>query len=367
MGCRLYPQVAMRVRNVSAGTPAVAALHATITLVANNADASNLAGALKSIATGKLSTSLFCESNRANAGAAVDKRKLATMRSMKIAQPDRLKPPPHWSWNYDYCRPAITKSVPFIAVRARRDGTIATTSRDATEVWPTTQTATTETIHKVPRQGAYDSLCIHPDRGTDASNQPVVLAPWCADLGLHLAWRRGVSSSAGPVPLHVFRGWGEGRFGQGAHTVLGAPLVPPNQHVDVTVAPAADRSTVTVNYAVTASEIAANRWQVFLEQGLAFAFQYAAEGAIPADRDGLPLISLAWLAEASGSVPAGGMGDVMQRLLNAKSAPDQLDAAVRDVWLSILERSSHFDTSLDGSTDQQIPNGPSDPVHLENL
>jgi hypothetical protein len=370
MACRIYPQIAMRVRKVDSGTKPIATLRGTITIEANNADSSNLAGALHSIAAGKLTTSLFCESNRAStgggagAGAALDNRKRAALRSMKIAHPDRLMPPPHWSWIYDYCNAAIGSHVKFAAIRARRDGAAGTTARDNIQTWPPNQAATAITIHKLPRQGAYDSLCIHPDRGNDASGQPIVAAPVCADLGLHLHWRRGVSWTGGRAPLHLFRGWGEGRLGQGARTVLGAPIVPPNQHVDIEVTPAVDRSTVTVKYSVTASEIARDRWQVFLEQGLAYAFQYAVEHAVAPERTGLSFLHLGWLAEA---MSAGDMGDVASQLMRLAAQPVPLDAAVRDVWLSVLKRVRRFDTTIDGSAEQQIPDGTSDPTNLENL
>lgn len=369
MACRIYPQIAMRTRGATKGTLPVSALHGTITLVANNADASNLTDTLKTIATGKLTTSLFCESNRASAGggpgavAAPDSRKRAVLAPpAAMLAPDRVMPPPHWSWIYDYCNAGITAKVAFAAVWATRDGAAGTTARDEVKAWPPPAT-TGPTIHKVPRQGAYDALCIHPDRGNDTSGQPFVCAPVCADLGLHLFWRRGVSMSGGHAPLQLVRGWGAGRLGQGAETVMGAPVVPPNQHVDIEVTPGADRSTVTVKYAVTAREIAPNRWHVFLEQGLAYAFQYAVDTAVASPVNTMSLEELAWLSEA---MRAGKMVDVMRDLiLPAPGAP--LDTAIRNRWFEILRRVRSFDATLDTSTAQQILNGPSDPAHLENL
>jgi len=370
VACRLYPQLAMRVRSVTPGTPAIAALRGTITLVANNADASNLTGSLRTVASGHLTTSLFCESNRASAGggppgggaAALDRRKRVMPLPVVLdVVPDRLLPLPHWSWIYDYCNVGVLGRVLFTAAWARRDGGPGTSAREVVLGGPAPAPATT--IHKVARQGAYDTLCIHPDRGNDLAGKPLVAAPICADLGLHLHWRHGVSASGGPAPLHLFRGWGEGRLGQGAGTVLGAPVVPPNQRVDVEVFPAFDQSTVTLKYAVTASEIAIGRWQVFLEQGLAFAFQYAVEIASP------PLVALSLEQQAAFAavMDVGKTADVIARLRAALVSFDAFDAAVRDVWLSILKQVRRFDQVRDGSVDQQILDGPSDPNNLENL
>src|SRR5262249_11182594 len=157
--------------------------------------------------------------------------------------------------------------------------------------------------------------------------------------------------SGGSSPLHLFRGWGAGRLGQGARTVLGTPMVPPNQHIDIEVAPAADRSTVSVKYAVTTTEIATNRWDVLMEQGIGYAFQY------PTTLRSAPWVNvigfqdLGWLAEAMG---ADKRVDVNNRLTALVPNPDQLDAAIRNVWRAILGRCRRFDQARDGSVDQQI-------------
>jgi hypothetical protein len=370
MGCRLYPQIAMRARASTPGTPAVAALRGTITLVANNADPSNLTGTLQALATGKLTTSLFCESNRASAGAgvnpglALDNRQRAALVNTFPALPSRLMPPPHWSWIYDYCNAGIIAPVkPFAAVLSTHDGARGTSARESVTSWPLLS-ASGPTIHKLPRQGAYDSLCIHPDRGNDVAGKLLAAAPYCADLGLHLQWRHGLSSSGGPAPFHLFRGWGAGRLGQGAQTVLAAPVVPPNQHVDVEIIPTFDRSSVTVKYSVTASEVLPNRWQVFLEQGLAYAFQYVVSAGLAPTTSAFTFADLGVLSETVGATKAA---DVIARLAPLVLQPANLDAAIRDVWLSIQKRLRWFDQALDGTTVQQIPDGPTDLKNFENL
>jgi len=161
----------------------------------------------------------------------------------------------------------------------------------------------------------------------------------------------------------VFRGWGAGRLGQGAHSVLGAPAVPPNQRVVIEVPPAPNQLTVTVKYTATATEIATGRWNVFLEQGLAFAFQYAIEGAVPWQIPSLSFGQQAWLAATVG---AGTFDDVRKQLKALDGQPNPLDAAVRALWWSIMPRLQFFDAALDGSAEQQVPSGPSDPA-LETL
>jgi hypothetical protein len=360
VGCRIYPQIAMRVHSLTPGTKAVKSLRGTVTLVANNADPSTFTQPLGPMLNGRLTTSLFCESNRAS----VDGRRRPALRTAMLPGMEPLVPAPYWSLLYDYVNVDTSGTVKFTAVHARSDGAVGTTAREKTKTWPPGQT-TAETVHKLPRQGAYDSLCIHPDLGTDANGRQIIAAPICADFGLHLHWRRGVSWAGGPAPRKIFRGWGAGRLGQGAHSVLGAPAVPPNQHVDVEVTAAANRSTVTVKYSATATEISAGRWNVFLEQGLAFAFQYAIEGAVPWQvMPSLLFGEQAWLAAAVG---AAELDKTRQELKSLDGQANPLDAAVRTLWGSIRQRWRFFDQAADGSAEQQVPAGPSDPGGLENV
>jgi glycosyl hydrolase family 25 len=358
VGCRLYPQIAMRVRN-GAGAASVKSLRGSIALVANNADPSNLTGTLKAIARGQLTTSLFCESNRAT----WDARKRAAQRIPDaFPQTQALHPLPQWSFIYDYANADVRGAVKFTGAYSRADGAKGTSSRDFAKAWPSGQNVTSATIHKLARQGVYDSLCIHPDRGKDATGHGIVAAPICADLGLQLHWRRGIAWTSGPLPAHVFRGWGAGRLDQGARTVVGPPCVPPNQHVDVEVTPAADRSSVAVKYSVTATEVSPPRWHVFLEQGLEFAFQYATGAGLP---NTWTPGHLGWVEGAVGVGPVA--ADDILKLFGFVGDADKFDAKVRDMWSSISKHLRFFDTTADASSEQQIPDGPSDAAHLENL
>ena len=198
VGCRLYPQIAMRVHSLTPGTRAVKSLHGTVTLAANNADPGPFSQPLNGILNGRLTASLFCESNRA----ATDARKRPGLRTAMVPGMESLLPVPHWSRVYDYVNVDASGMVKVTAANARSDGALGTAAREKTKTWPAGQ-ATAETVHKLPRQGAYDSLCIHPDLGTDANGQPIIAAPICADFALHMHWRRG-ASWAGDRPHATF-------------------------------------------------------------------------------------------------------------------------------------------------------------------
>jgi hypothetical protein len=96
-------------------------------------------------------------------------------------------------------------------------------------------------------------------------------------------------------------------------------------------------STVTVYYIVTATDLSTQRWHVFLEQGLAFAFQYAVELS---DLDSWGLGLVGWLA---GTVGAGNAADIDLDLFSLVGDADGVDAKVRELWLSIFKRLRSFD------------------------
>jgi GH25 family lysozyme M1 (1,4-beta-N-acetylmuramidase) len=357
--CRLFPQLAMRYR-LPAERVAVRGLHGKIVLLADNADPSNLAGTFKGIAGGKLAASLFSESNAAPDDAvlavnaapptvkATSGRKLATLRGKLTNGTRALLPLPHWSWRYDYVQPLVGAKRRLIAVHDGGEAAFAN-ERKQMKAWPSGQAAFQSTIKKLPRQGAYDGLYIHPDRGNDGTH-PVVPSPWCADLGLHLFWRRGLAVASAPSSQHDFAGWGPGRIDQGRGAVRGAPLVPPNQRVDVEVAPAAGGATIAVTYEVTTSAARAGRWEVFLEHGLAFALRYAVDD--PAG--GLSSKQLAWLAAAIG---VAAEATIQQRLDADRANPVTFDATVRALMLEVFSHARWFDAAEDGDAGEQAPTG----------
>jgi hypothetical protein len=169
-------------------------------------------------------------------------------------------------------------------------------------------------ITKFPRQGGYDNIHVNGYMGkhdafaaakyaalceADAiANEDVVAAPFCGLDCFHMHWRWSILSDTvafltsitstnvvsaftdgthGYTPLGQawsiapsYQGWDE----QQSHSRLGAPLIPPNQHLDVHLE-ALDHSKPRldkiVEYGVTVSAPAPGEKQVILEQGMGWA------------------------------------------------------------------------------------------------
>ena len=224
--------------------------------------------------------------------------------------------------------------------------------------WPPDRTGTNRpyiTVFKYPRQGGYDNVHIHPEMvhpgngGHGAHHPPIVAAPFCADMCLHLHWRWGTVSLndiSNRGDLANFLGWGDGRRDQGAHTARGAPLVPPNQRIDLEV----HRQTLDatrLRYIVSASNPGVDEWQVFLEQRLAFAYEYV-----------LPSNQLALLAVGTLAVSPFD-GDNLREELQSLRLNDSLryELKVRSLFHQIYQRIRFYDKSLDATNDayQQVP------------
>jgi hypothetical protein len=152
-------------------------------------------------------------------------------------------------------------------------------------------------------------------------------------------------------------GWGTGRLDQGSNTTHGAPLVPPNQHVDLIVNPVA-AGQVTITYTVSAQNPSPNEWQVFLNQGLLLGYSY-----------GIRFAQMAWLAtmaDLSGVPKAtvlplwGAMADPLH--------PETADLVVRALFRSTLHPGArNYDNTRDGSTAQQAPEASSVAGAVETL
>jgi hypothetical protein len=131
----------------------------------------------------------------------------------------------------------------------------------------------------MPRQGAYDSIHLNADMGVDAG-RPVVAAPFCADLCLHLHVRWGTHAVAAGKDHPPFLGWSSGAHAY-SHSILGAPLVPPNQRISLGVT-RPDATKTKIRYIADIHEPKEGKRQVVLEQGLGFAYTYGGLG--PDDR-----------------------------------------------------------------------------------
>jgi hypothetical protein len=129
---------------------------------------------------------------------------------------------------------------------------------------------------RLPREGTWDNLHCTPPMGFDALGRKTVSAPVCADKCFHLHWRWGSDGIVAPADAvkepERYMGWthvGPWR----SNSLLGAPLIPPNQHLEVTLTRVGD-GEVEIAYATRARDPGDGHWQVSLEQGAGFAYNY---------------------------------------------------------------------------------------------
>ena len=365
-GCRIRPQLGFRVRR-SAGlittgrtTHGVAAsvlsLTGSVKLDAVNAiaSASGLDASLTSLASGQLGATLVSASNRAMGDSVMKPpannilvpdsgRKLAAVHvdpsDKKGVMPLTLGSP-DWSWRYDYVRSLIahktTIAGAYLDNEPKGDALV---QRDGNYVWPA-GSSFSFAVHKFPRQGDYDALFIQPV----AASTPAPSLPVAGDLGLSLYVRQGISEGANAFGLPLL-GWGPGNLDSGADTSVGSPLVPPNQHVDITVEkPAA--GDVRVTYTTRAEEFRPDQWQVCFDHGLALGYRYdlSEPGAREWVRRTVALLGL----------PATTMQGLETALADT-AHPEALDLQMRALWRTIHAQARLYDQQLDATNVQQAP------------
>jgi hypothetical protein len=417
--CKFYPQLSMRYRRLSkigkGGLPKVHWLKGTVSMTISTVIPTTMAGnlhpALRDMATGKQVIGLVTDSNSSDrdnqydlkpvgplpnappwgfwSGKWKSGRKLASVVEFQLLSPiitlpgatalyadkNAGKPTlPHWSWLFDYCLPAVNGKKEFVGVYKKGeetargdDGGLPREERKLP--WPETshQTNTPKrsyipTIRKVARQGAYDNLHVSAYHGLDHHGFHLSPAPFCADVCMHLHWRWGTVATSAANNMQIFLGWGTGKLDQGANTILGAPLIPPNQHLGLKVTKRNDSEGV-VDYVVTVYEPGIGERQVFLEQGLGLAFNY----------NGLSKDDLVQLAAALG------VKEVVEKLgpltgplsvakeLKSKPAVDA-DRITRSYFHEIYEAIRWYNPSIDEtiSNVQQLHAIP-DPTDSKNL
>jgi hypothetical protein len=385
--CKLYPQIALRYRRPSPkapprpnALPRVAALKGTVHLAYNNVIPTTLAqqmdGAWQqkwaSMCMGMLAATLATDSNSTDlpvdndysfapapivpilpVGTRNSGRKLAGVEVASATSVKRGGAPfrvahlyacqpvlPHWSWLFDYVYPDFAGTKQFVAVYAVGEANEprGATERRVTVTWPpslaNSPNAPTMLVLKTPRQGAYDSIHVNAAMNPDSQNRPTIAAPFCADKCIHLHWRWGVVATSAATDKYAFLGWGNGRLDQGAGTWLGAPLVPPNQHVDLVCNVPPDRTSCDVQYRVTAYEPGDGEYQVILEQGAGVAFNY----------QGLGWVKVAGLAAGLNLVPP---------------SPRANAEDVRMLFPKIYEAIRWYSADPDACTDHQVPGDPS--------
>jgi hypothetical protein len=369
IGCRILPQFAMRARRAAglvARGGSVSSLKGSAEIEAINAIAPDptLDPSVAGVATGHLGVSLVCESNRAGRDsvmAPITGTGLLTpasgrlLAAVNVLQPFEISvdqaPPLDWSWRYDHLRTFLTaKQKVFGAYHSDESKGKLTPVRTMNVNWPSMSPFQME-LTKLPRQGSYDAIIIHP---IDASATPIAGFPACGELALILPMRYGLS---GGNEFGNVLGWGTGRLDQGSNSTLGAPLVPPNQHVDLTVDPIAP-GQVTVTYAVTTQSVSLNEWQVFLSQGLSLSYSY-----------GIGVLQMPWLAwvAALAGVPSARI-DPLWAAARDQSHPAAFDLLVRALFRGTLHPGARmYDMTRDGSNVQQAPEAGSVPPGVEAL
>jgi len=260
-------------------------------------------------------------------------------------------PPLHWSWRYDHLRTFLAASQKVVGAYSSDEAKgKPTPTRTLSVNWPSMSTFQMD-VTKLPKQGQYDAVIIQP---VDPSATPVASFPASGDLTLALPMRYGLVGGEG---FGNVLGWGTGRLDQGSQTTYGAPLVPPNQHVDLTMNPVA-AGEVTVTYAVTAQAPQPNEWQVFLAQGLTIGYA-----------NGIGIMQMAWLAwvaELAG-VPSAQV-DPLWAAVKDVLHPATLDQLVRAFFHSTLHPGArNYDNTRDGFTVQQAPEAASAGPGVEAL
>jgi hypothetical protein len=234
-----------------------------------------------------------------------------------------------WGMVFDYFKPDLQVDTEFVGAYGPADPK-ATQARQGVWTSPDGDPARPFTIAKRPRQGAYDNLHMHWNMGPDPVNPSAIMvhAPGCGEACVHIHWRWGTLAGTGllrnlalagdaalgtltslplpvaqaiqryviPNPPEMFRGWSEGGVWSDSEPFeeVGAPLIPPNQHLEVAVThPDTQRATPfgrvvppnsapkpldprrkAVWYTVSIANAAEGQRQVIFEQGGDFAHTY---------------------------------------------------------------------------------------------
>jgi hypothetical protein len=158
-------------------------------------------------------------------------------------------------------------------------------------------TAREHAVAKAPGQGEFDGVLLAPAlRAPDELSarlrawrtSAIAPLPLTDHDGLHMHWRWGAAAGAGTA----FCGWSP-EFEP--HSVPGAPMVPPDQRVELT----RDGPALRYRAHTVGPRVPAGRRQVVLHHGLAFGLEIA-RGPGSAAAQGL-----AALADACPVLPAG--------------------------------------------------------------
>jgi hypothetical protein len=278
---------------------------------------------------------------------------------------------PNWSWLFDYIDPDIKATAPPKKIVGAYTFHERSVSRSALAYWPPSpdRRLYEMKVSKTPRQGAYDNIHMHPEmleHDASGTHPPLITAPFCAEKCFHLHWRWGLSGVNSLPEPYEFLGWDRVGPSAVAHAGRGMPLIPPNQHLDVTIEPLPKDSepgkatSVVIFYAIRADKPQVNQQQVFLEQGIGFGYRYAV---------GTPrapsIADLTLLMAAVGALPPKRSDDDIQsertKLTNARrDNPLLYDAYLREDFHKIYSQIRFYDKDRDAVLSdevQQVPTG----------
>jgi hypothetical protein len=191
---------------------------------------------------------------------------------------------PSWDYLFDYVHTQVQSTTEHIMVYGSGSGAPAKEKkRSATVTYPSGGVWDIE-VTKMPRQGAYDNVHTHGDMGMHKSpntSKKIMMAPFCLESCVHMHWRWGVEGTyvAGMAMNGVspsdFKGWSK----SGAKSVLGAPMIPPNQELSVKLEDTASGTSISpsndkvISYKIKIDSPKQNCQQVIMENGLSIAYR----------------------------------------------------------------------------------------------
>lgn len=307
----LYPQITFRWAPRPGVSKRVVRFEGRTEITASVKHYHKMAGmelAAHSSGAGSSSCSLFADSNMSQqyTGTTLLRREDLELYSLATR--------PTWAGIFDYYQPDVTRNgtvKSFTAVHGPQAGNRFAQRRRLYANHRVEPNKTTPIfVRKMPRQGAYDNIHVMGAMGmhglldcnpgsSSVAQLPMVAAPFCGVDCLHFHWRWATLTDTialillqlkgksyhngfgyGVLNPESFRGWD----GPNSHQCVGAPLLPPNQEVVVTLQET--NSTVPVRagdklviYATSVHDPQPDTNQVTLEQGLGWAMTYGAGAA----------------------------------------------------------------------------------------
>ena len=239
------------------------------------------------------------------------------IRGSKVWGTGFQQPAPFWNNIFDYGSYNHVQVMEFTGVNKNMDA-----NRKLISLYPWMGGEKSITVHKKPRQGAFDNIHLHGYFGVYQDNfQQVVHAPICGYCCFHMHWRwsalnhtiaNSFALAAGAdkyresfrrfnyITSVKFLGWGKSMISgvEEPFTLGGAPLIPSDQELKVAVTPDSftpgtqTGEVVPANSSVALSDTEKTIWysvkiendfgstgmHLSLEQGCGYAFRYSEDG-----------------------------------------------------------------------------------------